>query len=125
MRSKTRVLLLSILAVTASSLAMADALVNVKSEVVRYDDIRLISTVGAAVLYGRLHGAAVRACGGPVESLQLAQQKRYRACMDDTLSKAVADVNSPVLGKYFESRRGAPVPGGISAPSSAAVAKAR
>ncbi len=117
-------LLLSIVAVTASSLAMADALVNVKSEVVRYDDIRLISAVGAAVLYGRLHGAAERVCGGPIDSLQIVRQRRYRACVDDALSKAVADVNSPVLGKYFESRRGAPVPGSISVPSATAVAKA-
>ena len=125
MRSKTCLLLLSIVAATASSLAMADAIVNVKSEVVRYDDLRLISDVGAAVMYARLHSAADRVCGGPADSLQIAQQKRYRACVDDALSKAVADVNSPILSKYFESRRAAPVPGSIGVPSTTAVAKAR
>jgi len=125
MRSKTRMLLLSIVAMAASPLATAGSLVIVKSEVVRYDDIRLISAVGAAVLYGRLHGAAERVCGGPIDSLQVGQQKRHRACVDDALSQAVADVNSPVLSKYFESKRGAPVPGGNSAPSATAVAKAR
>jgi UrcA family protein len=87
-------------------MASADALVNVKSEVVRYDDIRLISIVGAAVLYGRLNSAAERACDGPlVGPPQLAKQKRYRDCMSETLAKAVADVNHPVLTHYYESKR--------------------
>lgn len=125
MRSKTRMLLSSIVALAASSLAMADALVTVRSEVVRYDDIRLISAVGAAVLYGRLQGAADRACGGrPIDSLQIVQQKRYRACVDEALSKAVADVNNPVLSQYVDSKRGTPAPGGISDPNATAVAKA-
>ena len=58
MRSKIHMLLLSILAVCGSSLAMADTQVNVKTETVCYGDVRLISAVGAAVLYSRLHSAA-------------------------------------------------------------------
>lgn len=125
MCSKTRAILLSIVAATASSFAMADTLVNVKTEVVRYDDIRLISDVGAAVMYVRIRSAAVRACGGPIDSLQISQQKRYTTCVDDALSKAVSEVNSPVLSKYYDSKRGAAVPGSIAAPSATAVAKAR
>jgi UrcA family protein len=118
-------LLLALVATTASSIATADALVNVKSEVVRYDDIRLISDVGAAVMYIRLRSAAERACGGPVDPMQIAQQKRYRTCVDDAVSTAVSEVNSPVLSRYFEKKRGAPAPGSITAPSTTAVAKAR
>ena len=125
MRSKRSMFLLSIVAVAASPLAMADALVNVRSEVVRYDDLRIISTVGAAVLHGRLHNAAVRACGGPIENLQLAQQKRYRVCMDETMSKAVEDVNSPLLTKFYESKRGTTVPSDVKKPNASAVAKAQ
>jgi len=105
-------LLLSFLAATASSLATADTLVTMNSEVVRYDDIRLISPVGAAVLFGRLRNAAMRACGGPLSGpQQLATQQRYDACVRDTLAKAVDEVNEPVLTKYYESRRSATVPG--------------
>jgi len=125
MRTKIRLLLLSILATSASPFAMADATLNVKSEVVRYDDVRLISPVGAAVLYGRLRAAAERACGGPFDALPIAQQKRYRACVDETLSKAVSDVNHPILSQYAETRRGAAAPAAISTPSATAVAKAR
>lgn len=108
MSSKTRMLLVSALAVTASSLAMADSTVTVKTEVVRYDDVRLISNVGAAVLYGRLRSAAERACGGPNDRQQLANDARSRACVDDALSKAVAEVNQPLLTIYYESKRRAP-----------------
>jgi UrcA family protein len=104
-------LLLSCLAATASSLATADALVNVKSEVVRYDDIRLISPVGAAVLFGRLRTAALLACGGPINGPpQLARQQRTDACVRDAVAKAVNDVNHPVLTQYYETRRNAVVP---------------
>jgi UrcA family protein len=110
MRTKTRVILLAFLAVAVNSVAMADGSVNVKSETVRFDDLRLISTVGAAVLYARLRGAAERVCGGPAESAQIAEQRRYRSCVDDALAKAVADVNHPVLNTYVASKRGAPAP---------------
>jgi len=113
MRTKTCMLLLSFLAATASSLATADALVNVKSEVVRYDDIRLISPVGAAVLYARLHSAAVRACGGPISGpTQLAREQRYNACTQEAVRKAVDEVNHPILTQYYASRHSVIVPGG-------------
>jgi UrcA family protein len=107
MRLNFRMLLLSVLAVAAISPAMADDanVVNVKSEVVRFDDLRLISTVGAAVLYGRIERAADRACGGPSDNLQLAAQQRYRICMDETVAKAVSEVNHPILNQFFESKR--------------------
>jgi UrcA family protein len=111
MRAKTCLFLFSFLAATASSLATADALVNVKTEIVRYDDIRLISTVGAAVLYGRLHNAANRACGGQLNGPpQLARQQRYDACMNDALTKAVDQVNHPILTQYYETKRRATAP---------------
>ena len=125
MRSKIHMLLLSLLAVCGSSLALADAAtaVNVKTETVRYDDIRLISAVGAAVLYGRLHNAAERACGGPIDTVPLQQRTRYKACVEDAVAKAVADVNSPMLTWYLESKRGNTSENASSGP--APVAKAR
>ena len=125
MRFKSRMILLSIVAITASPLAMADSLVNVKTEVVRYDDIRLISTVGAAVLYGRIRSSADRVCGGPVDAQQIAAQKRYRTCVDEAVSKAVSEVNSPLLSQYYDSKRNSPAPDSISKPNATAVAKAR
>jgi UrcA family protein len=123
MRSKIHMLLLSLFAVCGASLAMADTAVTVKTETVRYDDIRLISAVGAAVLYGRLHNAAERACGGPLDTVPLQQRSRYKSCVDDAVAKAVGDVNSPMLTWYLESKRGNTSENASSGP--APVAKAR
>jgi UrcA family protein len=107
MRTKIQVLLLSFLAVGGSSLAMAsDPFVTVKTETVKYGDLRLISAVGAAVLYGRLTGAAERACGGPLETVPLVQRQRFKQCVDEAIAKAVTDVNNPMLTWYRESKRG-------------------
>jgi UrcA family protein len=107
MRSKIHMLLVSILAVCGSSLAVAtDPVITVKTETVRYDDIRLISAVGAAVLYGRIQNAAERACGGPLETVPLVQRARFKTCVDEATKKAIADVNHPMLTWYVESKRG-------------------
>jgi UrcA family protein len=126
MRSKIQMLLLSTLVVVASPFASADTAVTVKSEVVRYDDVRIISAVGAAVLYGRIHTAAERACGGPVDSLQLAQKTRHKACVEEAVAKAVADVNNSMLTWYYDNKRGVSTQSSdSSAPNNSAVAKAR
>ena len=108
MRSKTCLLIASALAV-ASSFAQADALVNVKTETVRYDDIRMTSPVGIAVLYGRLRSAAERACSAG-DGKDLAQKARFKSCYDDALARAVVSVNNPQLTAFYESKRGTYVP---------------
>jgi UrcA family protein len=116
-----------VLALTASSLAAADALVNVKTETVNYEDLRLTSPVGVAVLYGRLRIAAERACA-PLDNLQLAGKARYRSCFDDAMAKAVTSVNHPGLTQYYESKRGAAAAATAASaplPSVSIVAKAR
>jgi len=123
MRSTIRTLFLFLFAVVASSVAMADPLVTVKSEVVHYGDLRLISAVGAAVLYGRLRGAAERACGA-LDGRQPSQAARYRVCVDDAVAKAVAEVNEPVLTTYYESKHNAPQTPTVATPSPTAVAQA-
>jgi UrcA family protein len=106
--SKTRVLLATLLAVAAGSQALAaDPVVTIKTETVRFDDLRLISNVGAAQLYARMSRAAERACDGPIDTSQLARYARYRACVDEAIAKAVADVNHPVLNGFYETKRAA------------------
>jgi UrcA family protein len=113
MSSKTTILLFS-LAITASSFAMADPVVTVKSEVVRYEDVRLTSPVGIAVLYGRIRGAAERACGP--DSADLALKARRRSCVDKALAVAVADVNLPALTTFWETKRNGATAAGKVAP---------
>ena len=122
MKSKIHMLLLSCVAVLGSSYAMAGDEVVVKTETVKYGDIRLISAVGAAVLYGRLASAAERACGGPLETVPLVQRQRFKQCVDDAVAKAVADVNNPMLSWYRDSKRGST---SENASTGGSVAKAR
>jgi UrcA family protein len=106
MRSKTGVLLLSSLATIASAHAFADNSVTVQTEIVKYDDVRLISAVGAAVLYGRIRNAAEKACGAPQNKKPIEQEARFRQCVDDAVAKAVVQVNEPVLTWYHDSKKG-------------------
>jgi len=122
MKSKIHMLLLSLVAVAGTSLALADAPVVVKTGTVKYGDIRLISALGAAVLYGRLASAAERACGGPLETVPLVQRQRFKQCVDDAVAKAVADVNNPMLSWYQDSKRGKATE---NASTGGSVAKAR
>ena len=108
MLAKTSLYLLSaMVALCINTAAGADTSVNVKSETVRYDDLRLISAVGASVLYARLRSASERVCGGPTQSPSLSEQKRFKTCVDEALTKSVADVNHPVLNQYATIRRSA------------------
>src|SRR5262245_26824381 len=88
----------------ASPLVMADSVVGVKSETVRYDDLRLSSPVAIAVLHGRLRHAAERACGQP-DTRQLATATRYRKCVDDAMATAIAEINEPRLAEYHKSKQ--------------------
>jgi UrcA family protein len=125
MRSTIRMFVCSTLAVAASSLAMAgDPVVTVKSEVVNYGDLRLISAVGAAQLYGRIRNAAERACGGPRDKQPLAMEARYRACVDEAITKAVDQVNQPVLTQFYETKKGASA-AKAATPGPSSVANAR
>jgi UrcA family protein len=126
MASNIRAFVFSMLAAGACSLAMADTQVSVKGEVVHYEDVRLISAVGAAVLYGRLRAAAQKACGLPPDNRQLSMEIKYRACVDDAVSKAVAQVNEPMLTQYYDSKRAASAKTTTKAPAvSASAAGAR
>ena len=109
MHSKTSTLIVFVLAV-ASSYAQADTAVSVKTETVRYDDIRMTSPVGIAVLYGRLKGAAARACTAPDSNADLKGKARFRACYDDAMARAVATVNNPALTQFYEEKRGTFIP---------------
>lgn len=105
MSPKKLLILASALVATGSPLAMGDMVVSVSREQVRYDDLNLSTNAGVAALYARLRGAALRACS-PLDSRQLSLTARYRVCVDDAMSTAVAELNHPRLSQYFESKGG-------------------
>jgi UrcA family protein len=74
---------------------------GVKQYVVRFPDLDLSKMAGATALYVRLQHAARVVCD-PLESRELGIAARYRACMDQAVTNAVAGVNRPLLSEYHQ-----------------------
>jgi UrcA family protein len=69
---------------------------------VKFGDLDLARTAGAATLYSRIQAAARAVCEpatGARESLLL-----VRRCVDQSITRAVADVNAPALTGYHLTR---------------------
>lgn len=90
--------------VTASAADLtADPSANAATNnyLVRYADLDLSKTEGAAALYSRISHAARIVCQS-LDSRQIDIAVKYRACMQQAVAKAVADVNSPLVSQYHE-----------------------
>ncbi len=106
-RAKTvaRVAALAILASAgAPSLAKAVVASDVRSEVVRFDDLNLGSQAGVHALYARIESAAREVCG-PAESTALGVAAAlWRDCVSASLHDAVLKVKHPALTAYYTDR---------------------
>ena len=73
---------------------------NVATRTVKYGDLDLSRIEGAAHLYSRIQTAARAVCGpaissGPGDSMLVSWH-----CMEQSIARAVADVNAPTLTSY-------------------------
>lgn len=64
---------------------------------VRHDDLNLNGATGAGVMLGRLQAAAHRVCGATPLPQELAATSRHRACLTETVDRAVARLNAPLV----------------------------
>ena len=95
---------LVILAMTwVANAAHADEAVPHK--VVRFKDLNLNSTEGAAVLYGRIKSAANEVCGNQ-DRFNLSRAHTIQICINEAVSRAVAQVNSPMLTSLYQVKTG-------------------
>lgn len=85
---------------------------SAKQYIVRFADLDLAKMAGATALYVRLQHAASMVCQ-PLESRELARATKYRACVDQAVSNAVASVNRPLLSEYHQFRTKADKVGGL------------
>jgi len=86
--------------------ACADALAappgyEVATRTVKFGDLDLSRSAGAAALYSRIQNAASAVCepaisAGPKESTLFAKR-----CREQSIARAVADVNAPALTSYY------------------------
>lgn len=95
---KTTRMLASILALAATTgiatTAQADGFPRYDDVVVSYSDLNLDSAAGNQKLYARLANAASRACGNEPAVRDIERRAQYRACVEETLNRAVDEINS-------------------------------
>ena len=77
----------------------------VPHKVVRFKDLNLSSTEGAAVLYGRITSAANEVCG-TWDRFNLSQSHAIKICVNEAVSRAVTQINSPMLTSLHEAKTG-------------------
>jgi UrcA family protein len=94
------------LCVAGTLLPTAHAATNANGEreaVVKYGDLNLSSPEGVSALYKRLHTAAVQVCDN--DSPYLEKKAAAKACIADSMERAIARVNSPALTAYAAKKR--------------------
>jgi UrcA family protein len=77
---------------------------SVPHKVVSFRDLNLNSPEGAAVLYRRINSAANEVCGDP-DRWDLSQLK-LQICVKDAVSRAIAQVNNPMLTSLYQAKTG-------------------
>jgi len=83
---------------------LAAAHTETHSVTVRYADLDLTTSAGAAALYHRIEGAARMTCG--YEDHRLAMLPHVQRCNSSAISAAVASMNSPLLTAIHAAHRG-------------------
>jgi UrcA family protein len=78
---------------------------------VRFSDLNLDHTPGAAALYQRLKHAADLACS-PLQGGDAASKARFAHCADQSVAASIAKIDRPMLTQYYRTitdGRNAPV----------------
>ncbi len=93
----TAMLLACVLVVSS---AFADG--QIRSETVKFQDLKVGTPAGGEALYRRIHAAAGHICSqpGPYE------QFHEYACVKDAEARAIQKVNLPMLTAYYEGKTG-------------------
>lgn len=95
--------LASLACLLGSTQVLAKAPAETRSVAIRYADLDLGSSEGAAELYHRIVGAARVVCG--YEDHALARLSQVRSCNSRAISDAVAAVNAPLLSEIHSAHR--------------------
>lgn len=105
-----RSMLVVLAAVSAAGWAVVahanDADYDVPTQVVKFADLNLDSTVGASSLYRRIESAADRVCGGPRSTRELSRAVPFDACKVQAIGRAVDAVNSRGLTSLYLAKTG-------------------
>ena len=91
--------------VSHAAIASPDSESDVRRSVVRFADLDITHTEGAAVLYRRIANAARDVCGPVLSMDELRSQwpdTAIRKCQTQAIARGVDDVNAPALTAYYQ-----------------------
>lgn len=99
------IVLVTVLSSALSPSTNAAVQTETRAAEVNYADLDLTNEAGAERLYLRIRSAARSVCGTP-GLLQIINVSRIRQCAEDATARAIAEVNSPTLTRYYEEKGG-------------------
>jgi UrcA family protein len=82
---------------------------DVATRTVKYGDLDLARTAGAATLYSRIQNAARAVCEPAISSSVRESILLAHRCVEQSIARAVADVNAPALTSYHVSKTKRPI----------------
>jgi UrcA family protein len=109
LRSLVAGALLSALALSFAPVSSADEGTTPPQVIVKFAGLNITTSQGAAVLYGRIHSAAVNVCSRMYNS-NFAYMLYKDACIKNTIADAVTRVDVPALSAIFASKYGVAAP---------------
>jgi len=101
--------ILSALAFSAATVSRADDGTTPPQVIVKFGDLDVSTSQGAAALYGRIHRAAVDVCSR-MYVIEQAYKWHKDACLQQVIGEAVTKVNRPALSAVFASKFGVSPP---------------
>jgi UrcA family protein len=101
--------ILSALAFSFATVSRADDGTAPPQVIVKFADLDVSTSQGAAALYGRIHSAAVDVCSRMYVDEQ-AYKWHKNACLQKVIGDAVIKVNRPALSAVFASKFGVSPP---------------
>jgi len=101
--------LLSALALSFATVSRADDYTTPPQVIVKFGDLDISTSQGAAALYGRIHSAAIDVCSRMYPDEQ-AYKWHESACLQKVIGDAVLKVNRPTLSAVFASKFGVSPP---------------
>jgi UrcA family protein len=79
---------------------------------VKFGDLDVSRSQDAAVLYGRIRGAAEKVCS-PYEAGGFAAKMRLDACINKAVTTAVTTVDAPALSRVYSAKMRTTLPTGL------------
>jgi UrcA family protein len=101
--------ILGALACGFATVSSADVSTAPPQIIVKFGDLNVSTSQGAAALYGRTHSAAVEVCSRMYIDEQ-AYKWHKNACLQKVIGDAVIKVNRPALSAVFASKYGVSTP---------------